>query len=229
MDGGIDLAPDGRVMAAVDGRLLAAAPGSPAAAVPGGDGLGIPRFAGAHVAALQDLPTRFEDRARPVLLDPATGSLTPLGLPSADVDAFAAGPAGVAWIANGCVLYAPLAGPPPGEPPSGPCSRVELVLDELDQRLRDRRVRFRVACIAAPAAGCRVTAVLSSFGGRPLGRGRFAAAPGAGEVFTVRLSRRGAARIRDRVRGEFGVLLELGARVAGARDPDPIGVVVARD
>ena len=224
----IDLAPDGRVIAATNERLVTTAPGSPPAAIPGGTGLGLPRFAGAHVAALQDLPTRFQDRARPVLLDPATGTLRPLGLPSADVDAFAAGPAGAAWIANGCVLSAPFDGPLPSEPPAGPCSRVELALDETDQRLRGRRVRFRAGCIAAPAAGCRGTAVLRTFGGRLLGRGRFAAAPGADDVFTVRLSRSGATRVRDRVRREFGVLLQLATRVEGARDPDPVGVVIAR-
>jgi hypothetical protein len=58
----------------------------------------------------------------------------------------------VGWIANGCVLYAPIDAVAPDAPPAGPYPRVERGFAAREHALRGRRVRVVVECIAAPAA-----------------------------------------------------------------------------
>jgi hypothetical protein len=135
-----DFAADGRVVTAVEHEPFEA-----------------PRIAGDRIVALE--PSRF-DTTRLVLLDPAGGRPAPLGLPTTQARGFAVDPSGAAWIANGCVLYAPLAGPPPAEPPPGAGLRAEMLIEGVDATLRGRRLRFRVACVAAPAAGCSGTVLV---------------------------------------------------------------------
>ena len=208
--GDLDLAPDGRAVAAVDGTLLTVAPGVAPARRPGG--FAAPRFSGAGLAALQS--GRFDTRA-PVVLDPGAPARA-LDIASADVEGFDADGAGAAWIANGCVRYAPRDSGPPAEPPAGPCPRAEVVHEEGDQVLRGRRLRVLITCIAAPASGCRGTALLGRRG--RYGRGAFAVAAGKRRTIEVRVTDRGmrlVRRMRERV--HEGPLLELSARVRDGR------------
>jgi hypothetical protein len=188
----LDLASDGRVAVETeDGRREA------------------PRFAGDRVVALE--PSRF-DTVRPVLIDAA-----PLGLPTSAIEAFAADAAGVAWLANGCVLYAPLAGPPPTEPPAGPCPRAEAVVEEGDQVLRGRRLGFTAVCVAAPAPGCRGTVLVRGESTEVLGRGRFQVAPGTRGRLDVVLTRRGVRYVAAGLRREGDAFLAVRVRVQYGR------------
>jgi hypothetical protein len=81
----------------------------------------------------------------------------PLSVPSFEIADLDADERGVTWIGNGCVLYAPVAAPAPAEPPAGPCPRAEVALERVDTKLHGRTVRLRLACVAAPAGGCRGT------------------------------------------------------------------------
>jgi hypothetical protein len=224
----LDLAPDGRLVADADGRLLTAAPGVPRSRLPGAAGhdLTVPRFAGDRVAALERLAAEV---TRPVLVGPAGPAV--LGTPSAGREQLAADARGAAWIADGCVLYAPLDGPPPTEPPAGPCPRAQVQLEEADQRLRGRRLRIVVTCVAAPPSGCRGTLALHRFSGRPLGHARVRVPAGARRTVDIVLTRSGARRVRRSVRrsgGSLGgALLEVVARVEDGRRRS-IGVVVDR-
>jgi hypothetical protein len=179
-----------------------------------GGGPEMPRFAGDRVVALE--PGRF-GTLRPVLL--ADGAPVPLGLPSTDVGDLAADAAGAAWIANGCVLYAPLAGPAPVEPPEGACPRAEVLVEEDDQILRGRRLRFTAACVAAPATGCRGSVLVRGEGRRILGRGRFRVAPAERRRFAVTLTRRGVRYVRAGVRREGAAFLAFRVRGPGVRHP----------
>jgi hypothetical protein len=78
-------------------------------------------------------------------------------VPSFEIADLDADERGVTWIGNGCVLYAPVAAPAPAEPPAGPCPRAEVALERVDTKLHGRTVRLRLACVAAPAGGCRGT------------------------------------------------------------------------
>ena len=104
----LDLAPDGRAVAALDGNLLTVAPGVAPARRTGR--FSVPRFSGDGFAVLQE-QRRFRARA-PVLLEP-NGAERILGTPSTAIGAFEADDRGAAWLANGCVLYAPRDGAPP--------------------------------------------------------------------------------------------------------------------
>jgi hypothetical protein len=193
----LDLAADGRVVTQVERGALAA-----------------PRFAGDRVAALEH--SRFR-ASRPVLLDPG-GARVPLGLPSNTFAGFAADGAGAAWIANGCVLYAPLTGPAPTEPPSGPCPRAEVLVEETDQRLHGRRIRFVAKCVAAPAAGCRGTVhVRGANGKRVLGRGRFRVPAGDRRRVDIVLNRSGIRYVDARLRRADDAFFEVHVRIPGGR------------
>jgi hypothetical protein len=134
----------------------------------------------------------------------------------------------VAWLANGCVLATGLDGGDPGAaPPPGPCPRSEVVLGEGAERVRGGRLRVRVTCVAAPAAGCRGTALLGRGGWA--GRGRFRVPAGEGRSVRVRLSRRGMAHARRHVRRFGHASLVLSARVEDGRvaaGPEGPGVVL---
>lgn len=217
----IDLSPAGHVVAAADGRLLTFGPGTPQAVVPGGDMFSFPRFAGERIAALEE--ARF-DAHRPVLLDPRQ----PLGAPSTAFRAFAADARGVAWIANGCVLYAALSGPAAAGPAGGRCPAAEVRVEEGDQILRGRRLRVSVTCVAAPASGCRGTVILRR-GGRVAGRGRFELRAGTRRTAEVVLTRRAARRVRSTVRRDGDASLRVGARVDDGRVPGSAGRIVVID
>jgi hypothetical protein len=227
-EGHLDMAEGGRVVAEFDGRLLAAAPGEALRRLRGTAGasaLSSPRFAGERVAAL-DLDRLGSQR--PVLIDPGAGTRRTLGPPSSVLDALAAGEGTVAWLANGCVLAAGLDGGDPGAaPPPGPCPRSEVLLGEGGERVRGGRLRVRVTCVAAPAAGCRGTALLGRGGWA--GRGRFRVPARQRRSVRVRLSRRGMAHARRRVRRFGHASLLLTARVKDGRvaaGPEGPGVVL---
>jgi hypothetical protein len=220
----LDMTDRGRVVAAIDGRLITGAPGVPAQELPGSGGirgLTSPRFAGDRVAALA--PAR-RGAKRPVVIDPAAGTLQTVGPPSTDLTGTAANEATVAWLANGCVLAADVADHPPplipapqtlDVPPAGPCPLAEVVLDEHDQVLRGRTLRVTVTCVAAPPPGCNGSVTLGR-GGRA-GHGRFRVTAGRRRVVPVRLTRRGMASVRRQLGFDAVALLRLGARVTDGR------------
>lgn len=211
----VDLAPDGRAVADFDVGLVTIAPGEPRAVVPGSGGhsLSKPQFAGSHIGALEQ--TGFI--VRPVVLDPGAAQPRAVGSPSAAFGAFASDERGFAWIANGCVLYAPVDGAPPSEPPDGPCPRAEVTIEDADQILRGRRVRLEVTCVAAPAPGCLGSLVLRNRG--IAGRGRFSVPAGTTAVIEAVLNRRGARRVRRVLRRSGEAFLALDARPQDGRVP----------
>lgn len=122
--------------------------------------------------------------------------------------------------------YAARDSAPPAEPPAGPCPRAEVVYEEGDQVLRGRRLRVIVSCIAAPATGCRGTALLGK--GRH-GRGAFALPAGAHRTIEVRLTNRALRHVRrQRERFHDIAFFDLSAQVRDGRAHGVQGVVVAR-
>jgi hypothetical protein len=191
-----------------------------------------PRIAGDRIVAFE--PSRF-DATRPVLLDSAGGPPVPLGLPSTQAGGLAVDPSGAAWIANGCVLYAPLAGPPPTEPPPGACPRAEMLVKGVDATLRGRRLRFRVACVAAPAAGCSGTVLVRGDelpgpgGNTPIrGRGRFRVPAGTRRRVDVVLTRRSIPYVRAALRREHEASLAVGIRARDGRGYGDTGALIVR-
>jgi hypothetical protein len=217
----LDMTDGGRVVAAIDGRLLTGAPGVPITQLPGSEvvaGLTAPRFAGERVAALA--PAR-RGSERPVVIEPAAGTLLRVGPPSTELTALAADEAAVAWLANGCVLAADVGEQPPPlsatieAPPPGPCPRAEVDLGEERNRLRGRILRIPVICVAAPPPGCSGEVLLGSGGWA--GRRRFQVAPGERRPVLVRLSTRGIARVRRHLRLYPTAELSVSARVQDGR------------
>jgi hypothetical protein len=207
----VDVAADGRLVTDTPDGLVALRPGTAPQPLPGTEAVNRPRFAGTAVAAIHEhIP--FSD---PVLLAP-DGARLLLGGPTRVVTHHAADAQGVAWIANGCVRYAPIAGAPPPVPPAGdPCPATEISLPLIDSSpLRGRSVRVRVTCIATPTDACRGTLLIKrglGHNGPVLSRGPFTVPAGLTQRVAVRLSRVGlrAAR-RD---GTF----QLGAEIPGGR------------
>jgi hypothetical protein len=218
----LDMTDGARVVAAIDGRLVTGAPGVPAEELPGSGGvagLSAPRFAGERVAALS--PAR-RGAERPVVIDPAAGTLQRVGPPSSELTGIAANDTTVAWLANGCVLAAdaaPAALPPPAETldatPLGPCPRAEVDLGEEGNRVRGGVLRVPVICVAAPAPGCRGEVLLGKAGWA--GRGRFQVPPGGRRSVRVRLSGRGIAQVRRQLLLYPVAEFALGARVEDGR------------
>jgi hypothetical protein len=215
----VDLTAGGSVVVADDGRLVTAAPGVPQRPIPHRGRLSSPRFAGAAgIAALRG--ERF-DSDRPVAVAPGGGATRPIGDRSTALRSLVADEHGAAWIANGCVRYAPLDGSPAPATPD-PCPRAELFLEEHDQELRGRTLRVLVTCVAAPR-GCRGTAVLGRRG--RLGRGRFDVPAGTRRMVALRLTRRGMRFVARGLRrnrdplGLGGVGMRLGARTPDGRIP----------
>jgi hypothetical protein len=208
----LDVSTDGRLVTATERGLVTL--GAGAARLPGTRGLSSPRFAGGAIAAVRSTPVG----SRVFLLRP-DGSRPALGGPTAIVDDLAADDQGVAWIGNGCIRYAPIAGGPvPAPPPDAPCPHTEIGLYAIDSsRLRDRTVRVRVRCIAAPSDACRGTLLLMDDAGRVVARGPFSVPAGVLRRVPVRLSR-AAVRIARR---EHGFLID--ADVPGGRIWPPPG------
>jgi hypothetical protein len=233
----LDMTDGARVVAAIDGRLITGAPGVPVGQLPGSSGvagLTAPRFAGERVAALA--PAR-RGAERPVVVDPAAGTLRRVGPPSSQLTGIAANESTVAWLANGGVLAAdaaPAAAPPgataplpapapPGAtpaqtldaPPPGPCPRAEVELGEEGNRVRGRVLRVPVICVAAPAPGCSGEVLLGKGGWA--GRGGFLVPSGGRGSVRVRLSGRGIAQVRRHLRLYPVAQFPLTARVEDGR------------
>jgi len=104
-----------------------------------------PRFAGDHVV--------FTDTARdrPYVLDP-DGTVRPFGAPTQSYRGFVADDTHVAWIANDCLLVAPVTARVTDPPGPGPCSRGEVeVAEEAEQTPKfARTIPARLHCVTAP-------------------------------------------------------------------------------
>lgn len=123
------------------------------------------------------------------------GRVRPFGVPSADLTEFVSDGQRVLWRGNGCLLAAPITDPAADAPDVGACPRGEVyVPDEYSRRvMRDRRVRFRMQCIAAAPPGCRGTlTLLPAFRASRLAKPhRFHIAVGRRAHLSVPLTRRG--------------------------------------
>jgi hypothetical protein len=206
----LDVAADGRLVVADEGRLLTVAPGAPPATLPG-RGRSAPRWSGGRIAALAS------DRlaVRPVLIDPAGGPVQRLGAPSGVLERIAADERGAVWLANGCVRYAAVAGPPPSGPPEDPCPAAEVTLLENTSLLRGRTVRARLQCVTAPGGVCRGTAIVRRV--RRVGTGHFRIPAGATRRVDVRLTPRGRRHVRRALLRAGTAWLSLDARVDDGR------------
>jgi hypothetical protein len=200
----LDLRADGQLVAQTRAGLVTTRPGEAAVTLPGSTGLTWPRFAGAGIAALDD--------GRPVVLG-GDGSRRALGEPSAVLSDLIADDRGVAWLANGCIRYAALAGPEAAPPADDPCPATEIGLYLIaDSRLRGRRVRAPVRCVTAPGDACRGT-LLAWRGERLVGHGRFAVPVGAEQRVPIRLTPAEAAFQRR----EHGTSFVIRARMPDGR------------
>ena len=208
----VDVAEDGTVLGESLRGLVTAAPGQPRRPVPGGAFLSSGRFAGPSIAATD---FQLDGAARPVVLDPGAGRPRPVGVSTRDLLVLDADAAGLGWIANGCVLYAPLAAAEPAAPPAGPCPRVELGFAARGQTLRGRRLRVDVDCVAAPPAGCNGSVSLGI--GGIASRAGFHVRSGKRRAVPVRLARRAAEIVRARVRRSGKAALRMDWRAADAR------------
>jgi hypothetical protein len=217
----LDVAADGTIVADGDDvGVFTVKPSGLRQGVPDGEFLTRPRFAGSAIAAVEE--ARFE-AGRPVVLDAGAFHPRPIGLPSSEIPEVDADARGVAWIANGCVLYATVDAVAPAEPPVGPCARAEVEVEDASFTLRGRRLRLIAECIAAPAAGCTGSVTVRGRGIR--GRGAFHAEPGRARRFTVRFTRRSARRIRREVRRDEGSFLDMTTRLEDGGPPDRDGGV----
>jgi hypothetical protein len=219
--GGIDVAADGRVVADFRNGLVSAAPGVAKATLPGSRQLFLPQFTGPAIAAVER--SRF-GAVRPAVLDPGASMPRPIGVLTADIQTLDGNDRGVAWIGNGCVLFAPSGGSAPTEPPAGPCPRAEVEVDGVDQRLRGRTIRMVATCLAAPASGCQGRVILHFRGAA--GSARFDVASGARQKFTARISKRAANLVRARVRKKGFAALPISTRVSDGRPTDADRVVL---
>jgi hypothetical protein len=212
----LDLAPDGRVVAEGVGLLT---PGQPKTELP--VELFSPRFAGTAVAGLERVDS---GAVRPVVLDPGAATPRPIGLPSFQLPRVDADAGGLAWIAHDCVWFAPVGATAPAAPRAGPCPRAEAEVTSIETTLRGRRIRMQAVCASAPAAGCRGTVVLRRRGFA--GRGRFRAAAGTVDEFTVRLTKRAARSVRARIRRHDEALLAVTLRLVAGGPPEHVGSIL---
>jgi hypothetical protein len=212
----LDVAADGRIVADGDDvGVFTVMPSGLRQGVPDGEFLENPRFAGDAIAAIEETAAETD---RPVVLTPGAIHPRAVGLPSSVIEVMDADAAGMAWIANGCVLYAPIDAVAPAEPPPGPCARAEMDVETVSSTLRGRTLRLVAHCIAATAAGCDGTVTVHEPG--IVGRGAVHVAPGKRARFTVRFKRRSARRLRRDVRRHEDTLLDVTIRLAGGGPPD---------
>jgi hypothetical protein len=219
--GGIDVAADGRVVADYPNGLVSAGPGVPKATLPGSRSLFLPQFTGSAIAAVER--TR-SGAVRPSVLDPGATAPRPIGVLTSDIQTLDANEGGVAWIGNGCVLFAPAGSGRPSGPSAGPCPRAEVQLIGADEKLHGRAVRMVASCLAAPPSGCEGRATLRFRGSG--GSAPFSVAAGHRKVFSIRLTRRAARLVRARVHSHDFAVLPLRFSVRDGRSPDAGSVVL---
>ena len=211
----LDVAADGTIVADGDDiGVFTIMPSGLRQGVPDGEFLGNPRFAGSAIAAIEE--TRA-GHSRPVVLAPDAIHPRPIGLPSSSIDVIDADARGVAWLANGCVLYATLDAVAPAEPPAGPCGHAEVDVENASLTIRGRRLRMVAECIAATAAGCDGT--IRILGPGIIGRGAFHVEAGRTKHFNARFTRRSVRRIRREVRRSDSIFLELKTRLIDGGPP----------
>jgi hypothetical protein len=176
-----------------------------------------PVFAGPGIAAIE---WREWDR-RAVLIDPGSGAAQPLGERSGILERLAGDANGVAWLANGCVRYAAIAGAVPTGPPRDPCPTAEVALVETASRLRGRTARVRLRCVRAPGNVCRGTAIVRRAriaGKGPLvARGAFIVPVGGYRPVEVHFTPSGLRIARRALRRGGSPSLMIGARVQDGR------------
>jgi len=103
-----------------------------------------PRFAGDHIVYTD------AERQRPSVIDP-DGTVRPFGLPTQTYGGFVTDDRHVLWVANGCLLVAPVTARATRTLGPGPCPRSEVELvDAADTPRLARTVPVRLKCIAAP-------------------------------------------------------------------------------
>jgi hypothetical protein len=221
----LDLAPDGHVV--VSGGLDGLYTAPPRRQLPGSRSLFNPRLAGPAVAAIERVGNEAD--SRPAVLDPGATAPRPVGVVSQSVEMLDADAQGLAWVANGCVLYAPVGATAPAEPPAGPCPRAEAAISRWPFTLHGRTLRFEVRCVAATSSGCTGATTLRLRHHGFAGRGAFHLAAGTERAFTVRLTRRAARFVRRRVRAGQSVTLPMRTRIADGRvSAGDVPVVIER-
>ena len=181
----LDIDAAGRLITTNVAGLLVLRPGRQPHVLPNTRALTQPVFAGPAIAAIH----RTRDHSRPVLVA-EDGTRHTLGGPTGSLRDLAADAQGVAWLANGCVRYAPITGPAPTASLEAPCPQTEIGLSAIDgTRLRGHRVRVRVHCIATPSDACRGTLLLKHFDDeRVVAGGPFTVPAGARRRVPVTLS-----------------------------------------
>jgi hypothetical protein len=152
----LDVAADGRLVTGTRKGLLTWARGVGWRHLPGTVGWEDAAFAGDGLAAI-----RVNDTSAPVFLGKGVAARV-LGGPTGFVKDHDADADGVAWLANGCVRYAPLSGAPGAMADACPATEIGLY-GITSSRLRGGAVRVPVNCIATPTDACRGTLVLSRF------------------------------------------------------------------
>ena len=209
----VDVAADGRVVVAGRDGLVTDR------SLPDTKGLKSPRFAGDTIVAV-------DRTGRPVVLLP-DGSRQSLEPPTRIFTSLAADASGFAWLANGCVRYAPFAGA--SAQADDPCPSTEIGLYAIaDAWLRGRRIRVPVICVTAPSGICRGT-VLGRFDGQVVARGRFAVRAGRQRWVRMRVSRAAVNRFRRAGSGFLIIRARVpDGRVGAGADGSELSVKVRR-
>jgi hypothetical protein len=107
-----------------------------------------PAWAGDRVVAIRGYLQGY----RELVVNDLDGTVTPLGVPSAQITDLTADAERVVWVANGCALTAPITDGPAPVPAAGPCPRTEALVATVAAPLRHHRLRPRVRCLAADGA-----------------------------------------------------------------------------
>jgi hypothetical protein len=191
----LDLGPDGQLVQIARAGVASVSPGAQSTILPGSGGFATARLAGSAVVGVDKngVPVRLNGDA----------TTTPLGPASRTLAGFDADADGVAWVANGCVRYAPVAAGP-SHPAACPETEVGLYAIA-DSHLHGATARTIVICVAAADGTCRGT-VYGKVGGRVAARGRFAVPAGTKRWVRMRVDR--AARATIRRRGWIGMIVD---------------------
>lgn len=158
------------------------------------------QFAGDHLVFTGD------DGDRPRVLDP-DGTIRPLGPPTRSLRDLDTGDAHVLWIANDCLLVAPVTARATDPPGPGPCSRGEIAVANMRGAPKlARTVPAPLRCVTAPTR-CKGTVNLVWTRGdtvrtrvRVTAGTRFSIPSGRTHTVRIRLSNAGLRRLRVHLR-----------------------------
>ncbi|MDA0183712.1 hypothetical protein OJ997_25610 [Solirubrobacter phytolaccae] len=159
-----------------------------------------PSFAGDHIVFANDTTLH------PYVIDP-DGTVRPFGVRTRSPMGFAVDGTNVAFVANDCLLVAPVTAPMARAIGPGPCARGEVDLgDKNDEAKFARRIPVRLRCITAPKR-CTGTVDLVWTQGdvqrrtvRVTAGTRFSIPSGRTRTVRVRLSDDGITRLRRHFR-----------------------------